>query len=68
MNKKQPLRGFFYEQETLAKLSKLNDPLEKLDRHIDFEIFRETLNEIYQKAETKSNAETLCSRKFVIRN
>lgn len=56
MNKKQPLRGFFDEQETLAKLSKLNDPLEKLDNHIDFEVFRETLNEIYQKAETKSNA------------
>lgn len=56
MNKKQPLRGFFDEQETLAKLSKLNDPLEKLDNCIDFEIFRETLNEIYKKPEPKSNA------------
>lgn len=56
MNKKQPLRGFFDEQETLGKLSRLNDPLEKLDNHIDFEIFRETLNGIYQKSEPKSKA------------
>ena len=56
MNKKQPLRGFFDEQETLAKLSKLNDPLEKLNNCIDFETFRETLNGIYQRAEPKSNA------------
>lgn len=55
MNKKQPLRGFFDEQETLAKLSRFNDPLEKLDNSIDFEIFRETLNKIYQKAEPRSN-------------
>lgn len=56
MNKKQPLRGFFDEQETLAKLSKLNDPLEKLDDSIDFGIFRATLTEIYQSPEPKSNA------------
>ena len=56
MNKKQPLRGFFDEQETLAKLSKLNDPLEKLNNCIDFETFRETLNGIYQRAEPRSNA------------
>jgi IS5 family transposase len=56
MNKKQPMRGFFDEQETLAKLSKLNDPLEKLNNCIDFEIFRETLNGIYQKPEPRSNA------------
>jgi IS5 family transposase len=56
MNKKQPTRGFFDEQETLAKLSRLNDPLEKLNNCIDFKIFRTTLNEIYQKPEPKSNA------------
>jgi IS5 family transposase len=56
MNKKQPPRGFFDEQETLAKLSKLKDPLEKLDDSIDFEVFRETLNGICQKAEPRSNA------------
>ncbi len=56
MNKKQPARGFFDEQETLAKLSKLNDPLEKLNNCIDFEIFRETLNSIYRKSEPKSKA------------
>lgn len=56
MNKKQQPRGFFDEQETLAKLSKLNDPLEKLNDCIDFETFRETLNGIYQKSEPKSSA------------
>ena len=56
MNKKQPQRGFFDEQETLSKLSKLNDPMEKLNNCIDFEIFRETLNGIYKKAEPKSTA------------
>jgi IS5 family transposase len=56
MNKKQAPRGFFDEQETLAKLSRLNDPLEKLNKSIDFEIFRETLNSIYQKPEAKSKA------------
>jgi len=56
MNKKQPLRGFFDEQETLAKLSKLKDPLEKLSNSIDFEMFREPLKGIYQKANPKSKA------------
>jgi len=56
MNKKQTPRGFFDEQETLAKLSRLRDPLEKLDSSINFEIFRETLNSIYQNAKAKSKA------------
>jgi transposase, IS5 family len=56
MNKKQSPRGFFDEQETLSKLSRLNDPLERLNNCIDFEIFRETLNGIYQKPEQKSKA------------
>jgi len=41
-NKKQSARGFFDEQDALEKLSKLKDPLEKLNKHIDFEVFRET--------------------------
>ncbi|MDP3980923.1 MAG: IS5 family transposase [Chlamydiota bacterium] len=56
MNKKQAPRGFFDEQDILAKLSRLNDPLEKLNDCIDFEIFRETLNGIYKKSQPKSNA------------
>ena len=38
------VRGLFDEQFRLEKLSKKNDPLEKLSRHIDFEFFRKTLS------------------------
>ena len=54
--KKQPTRGFFDEYEQLEKLSKLKDPLEKLNKKIDFDLFRATLNSIYQKTERKSEA------------
>lgn len=56
ISKKQPARGFFDEYEQLEKLSKLKDPLEKLNSTIDFELFRETLNTIYEKTDRKSNA------------
>src|ERR1035438_7071239 len=56
ISKKQAPRGFFDEQEALSKLSKLKDPLEKLNQVIDFEVFRENLNAIYQKPDRKSNA------------
>ena len=55
-SKKQLPRGIFDEQEALEKLSKLQDPLEKLKKFIDFEIFRDTLNSIYNKPDRKSNA------------
>ena len=55
-NKKQSERGLFDELEQLEKLSKMRDPLEKLSRRIDFEAFRETLNEIYLKTDRKSLA------------
>ena len=55
-NKKQPERGFFDENEQLEKLSNLKDPLEKLSAKIDFELFRDTLNSIYEKTDRKSNA------------
>lgn len=55
-SKKQPARGFFDEFEQLEKLSKLKDPLEKLTGKIDFEVFRETLNRIYEKTVRKSVA------------
>lgn len=38
------VRGLFDEQFRLEKLSKKNDPLEKLSKHIDFEFFRKTLS------------------------
>lgn len=56
MSKKQSPRGFFDEQEALEKLSKLKDPLEKLNTQIDFEVFRPTLETIYIKQNPKSNA------------
>lgn len=55
-SKKQPARGFFDEFEQLEKLSKLKDLLEKLNGKIDFEVFRETLNNIYEKTVRKSAA------------
>src|SRR6266853_536129 len=53
---KQVPRGFFDEYVQLEKLSKLKDPLEKLNSKINFEIFRESLNSIYQKTDAKSSA------------
>jgi len=53
---KQPARGFFDEYEQLEKLSKLKDPLEKLNSKINFELFRESLNSIYKKTDAKSTA------------
>lgn len=57
-SKKQAARGFFDEQEALEKLSKLI-PIyreEKLNRHINFEVFRETLEKIYSRQKPKSSA------------
>lgn len=54
--KTQAPRGFFDEQVALEKLSKLKDPLDKLNSHIDFEVFRPTLEVIYSKPNAKSNA------------
>jgi IS5 family transposase len=53
---KQAPRGFFDEYEQLEKLSKLKDPLEKLKSKVNFELFREVLNTIYQKRDAKSAA------------
>lgn len=53
---KQAVRGFFDEYEQLEKLSKLKDPLEKLNSKINFELFREVLNSIYKKTDAKSTA------------
>lgn len=55
-SKKLSPRGFFDEQEALDKLSKLKDPLEKLNRYINFEVFRGTLETIYRNPNPKSTA------------
>lgn len=44
-------RGLFDEQIRLEKLSKKQDPLERLSSHIDFEYFRKPL-EIFFKKDT----------------
>lgn len=55
-SKKQTERGLFDDLEQLERLSQLRDPLEKLSQRIDFEVFRETLNGIYEKTDRKSSA------------
>ena len=42
-------RGLFDEQIRLEKLSKKQDPLEKLSSHIDFEYFRKPLEKALDK-------------------
>lgn len=42
-------RGLFDEQIRLEKLSKKQDPLERLNSHIDFEFFRKPLQKFFDK-------------------
>ena len=42
-------RGLFDEQIRLEKLSKKQDPLEQLGKHIDFEFFRKPLEKYFDK-------------------
>lgn len=46
-------RGLFDEQFRLEKISKQNDPLEKLLRHVDFEFFRKPLEDYFKKDKEK---------------
>lgn len=39
--------GFFDADMRLAEISKQGDPLEKLDQHIDWEMFRSILNDVF---------------------
>jgi len=48
--------GLFDKEETSTKLSKLGNPLEKLHKVIDFEIFRIELEDNMLKHDKKSNA------------
>lgn len=47
-------RGLFDEQFRLDKLGKQNDPLVKLQRHIDFEIFRKPLEDHFEAGKDHS--------------
>ena len=47
-------RGLFDEQFRLEKISKQNDPLEKLQAHIDFEFFRKPLDLENRLSETEA--------------
>lgn len=52
MKTKNP-RSFFDENFRLEKISDKNDPLEKLNKNIDWEYFRPILNQVFQKQEPK---------------
>jgi len=45
MFKQKRDKGFFDEELRLAKISRLSDPLQKLDQVINWELFRSTLEE-----------------------
>ena len=48
--------GLFNKEETTGKLSKLGNPLEKLHKVIDFEMFRSILESTMINQDRKSNA------------
>lgn len=47
-------RGLFDEQVRLEKLSKKQDPLERLSSHIDFDFFRKPLQQFFDKEADRS--------------
>ena len=49
-------RGLFDEQENVAKLTSIGNPLEMISNVVDFEIFRDTLEASLLNKEKKSNA------------
>jgi hypothetical protein len=48
-------RGLFDEQENVAKLSAIGNPLEMIIKVVDFEMFRSMLEETFLNKEKKSN-------------
>ena len=48
--------GLFAQEDQLKELSKLGDPLEKLSKVIDFEMFREELESSMLNHEKQSNS------------
>lgn len=51
--RKTKTTGFFDEYFRLEKLSKIKDPLEQLNKYIDFESFRDTLNQAFPKTDPR---------------
>ena len=41
--------GIFNESERLERLRSMGDPLVQLSEYVDFELFREGLNEVYAR-------------------
>ena len=56
MYKKQGNKGLFDEEFTIQKLSKIGNPLEKINEVIDFEMFRSLLETELLNTSKKSNA------------
>ena len=54
--KKSGNKGFFDEQETEQKLSSIGNPLEMINKVIDFEMFRESLESKLLNTDKKNNA------------
>jgi len=52
----QGKRGLFDEQESIELLSEIGNPLEKISKVIDFEMFRHTLEEKLLNSNKKNNA------------
>jgi len=55
MKNRNPL-GLFDEHFLLERLTKLKDPLVKLEAHIDWKIFVPILDVVFNKLENRSNA------------
>lgn len=47
--------GMFDDHFLIEKLNKLGNPLEKLDRYIDWKIFQDSLNQLFNIKDDKGN-------------
>ncbi len=56
MYEKQGNKGLFDKEFTIQKLSKIGNPLDKISKVIDYEMFRELLESALLNTEKKSNA------------
>ena len=43
------IRGLFDEQDKMERISKLGDPLERLNKNIEWSLFRPLLNGVFAK-------------------
>ena len=58
-------RGLFDEQFRLDKIGKQNDPLVKLQQHIDFEIFRKPLENTSNLVKTEAKEAAGTNSRFL---